>query len=1261
MVSLVAQLRLCLRTLHIPLKTLHVRFYSNVGNRFEPKQSDLSVVASFQSPWTAAAAFPDSVGQRSQALFQQPRPERNIRDVNEAKAARRAEIERRCATLQPPLLAGVLGHMESFQAAIQISQPLTDQAWEVLKPRLLAQRPYAEKREQDRIQQSQMIQAEYKQRRQQEAQLKETKETFDREWDSVQTPVRNRISALADERIGHTWASGNKITKDTCPMFAADVLLYARQRFYEDMDREDTTAVAAGEPVKLDPPNGPPTRKLILENMKWLFDTKIKPLTEHFQKELFLCNGCDGNFKFYGFEGVIQHYAAKHTTTLSMGSVVVHWRAEWPEHPPFNPNPSVAKAAYYKVPTPAIASPQGPSTGEQPLPVPYGSYGQNIDSQAAPHTFGALQQPPETYNSTYGGHQQDITHALPPAHPGAPHLDTSHLQAVPQTSNFTASFSGSQNAHGGFQSTLYGQNTQAYSSPFLGQAHPITNPNIPQVPEQNLTRVPGPDFGANAYGKTSTISRPSGLPSYNIPFHSFEPGRTFAPQATDLYKVQMDTMARHARDVWFATAGIKDIPQSVRIYVVIQHTASRFAARFTNEPSLAMFIDGIDHSSVMRPVRSLNGLACKTCVHTGAGTGERRLFTLPHLLNHFKNTHVENPHTPMNVPSSRGIPRLDWKTEMIELPETPLIADLINAPGIDDSKLDLISWALPGAFPSPLPRMGATSSLGPVPIYRGDYNRDSIASKTIPNALPESLVGPLLGARDRVDDQVYNGPLSEFRLLSQNEQPSEPPGEDEYDPHRPAFLGKIVKSELGPSQSRKHTVSSPARNGRQSVLNGRRDESPYTMARYEESHRPAYRDAPSQSVFKNDRTDLRYEQPGNPRRLTSPKGVHILGSGGHYEEQDVARSIREAYENMRNYDGAAESNKRLVRVSETSQAFENKLPVTLERRTQSPNEGAVKAADQFLNSLGRGVTTGLGSETVPSRNGSAAQSASRWVDDSQGRREERHANQGVDSYGWEPENTNREIKSNELSSNQIRAGSLAPRGEKPNPFQRPTSDVQYAREYRSTSHIQTPLNGSRLDARSPAIYAPYQPPQPAVIYRPDVADHPVQKPRSRGDSVQMSQASRYRTRSRSPRVASADTSYHRARTPIEEPRHEAVYRIRSPLASKDTRYHKAPSYDYAPLERYEYIDDRSGYEDPYRQRIEYVPMRVGEHSSLERGRYVMAQPLDSRPHPEHVRIERGYGEEPIYERNGQLYHEGPRAYQVQGYGNAPQPIHGYRY
>ena len=66
-------------------------------------------------------------------------------------------------------------------------------------------------------------------------------------------------------------------------------LIYVRKRFYAEIAKDEAAARAAGQQAKVDPPNGPFTQKLILENMKWVFDMKIKPHTEQYRKELFLC------------------------------------------------------------------------------------------------------------------------------------------------------------------------------------------------------------------------------------------------------------------------------------------------------------------------------------------------------------------------------------------------------------------------------------------------------------------------------------------------------------------------------------------------------------------------------------------------------------------------------------------------------------------------------------------------------------------------------------------------------------------------------------------------------------------------------------------------------------------------------------------------------------------------------------------------------------------------------------------------------------
>ncbi|KAH6611657.1 hypothetical protein C7974DRAFT_429582 [Boeremia exigua] len=235
----------------------------------------------------------------------QPNQQRNLHDANEAKATRKTDIERR----QP----------------IQISQPMTDYAWSVLQPRLIANLPAAQQAEADHVSRAALLPTKQTDRRHQDANSKEAKEAMDREWEESQRPIRDRLSAIADDFINREWDHGKALTHENSPKFAADLLMHVRRAYYE--------GVNAAEPSDRPP--------LVLENMKWLYDNKLKPLTEQYRREIFFCHGsdCDQATRPFGFEGVVQHYGAKHTTAFSSGNIVVAWReAEWPEETPFHPH-----------------------------------------------------------------------------------------------------------------------------------------------------------------------------------------------------------------------------------------------------------------------------------------------------------------------------------------------------------------------------------------------------------------------------------------------------------------------------------------------------------------------------------------------------------------------------------------------------------------------------------------------------------------------------------------------------------------------------------------------------------------------------------------------------------------------------------------------------------------------------------------------------------------------------------------------------------
>ncbi|KAF5869876.1 putative tetratricopeptide repeat domain protein [Botrytis fragariae] len=76
--------------------------------------------------------------------YTKPMPERTAFEIAELRAERRADIERRCAELDPPLTKELLASMPSYRTTIQDVRPLTELGWEFLKRNFLAERTMAE-------------------------------------------------------------------------------------------------------------------------------------------------------------------------------------------------------------------------------------------------------------------------------------------------------------------------------------------------------------------------------------------------------------------------------------------------------------------------------------------------------------------------------------------------------------------------------------------------------------------------------------------------------------------------------------------------------------------------------------------------------------------------------------------------------------------------------------------------------------------------------------------------------------------------------------------------------------------------------------------------------------------------------------------------------------------------------------------------------------------------------------------------------------
>jgi hypothetical protein len=658
--------------------------------------------------------------QPGQSGSTQPSHQRNLQDANEAKASRKTDIERRCREMSPSIPPNILRHMDSFKAALQISHPMNDHAWSVLQPRLLAQLPAAQQAEANHVSHATSLSStKPADRRFQDANSKEAKEAMDREWEDLQRPIRDKLSAIADDFINQDWDEGRALTLESSPKFAADLLAHVRRKYHETATEQEHTDDAGSKP------------KLVLENMKWVYDNKIKPLTDQFRKDLFFCNGqdCESSARPYGFEGVVQHYGAKHTHAFSSGNIVVAWReAEWPEETPFNPDPLSVNPFQH-----------GHGPGAPGYNGHYGGYSRA--GTATPHM--PTHMPQASPGPYYGGNYNGPFH--PPQPPGVP---MAGYEYNPQYGTPVDHYP-------------YPMGPPGYASQVGGHSYmpspAMNNPGIAPPPPA----MPPPPPGHAAQDSVSSSNDGAG--------HS-----------TILFDKQVSTVIEMSQDIWKNTAGIKDMTNSLRMYILLHRVISRFHVEFNHEPNLTHFIDAFSNHEIPKSLKLAPGLSCKACQQesthqlTGAyyaKPAERKTYTVLNLLLHFRAQHLAP--VPYGPAYGQQMHSLDWKEHMIELPSDRIISGLLHAPGMDDEKLLTIATVFPSLFPMPLPKISKAESNG-------------LASP------------PLTGSKDTVtasgssgDTPIQSRPSS--IASAQRESPALPkPVEDEYDHPCPSIQCKSL-------------------------------------------------------------------------------------------------------------------------------------------------------------------------------------------------------------------------------------------------------------------------------------------------------------------------------------------------------------------------------------------------------------------------------------------------------------------------------------
>lgn len=666
-------------------------------------------------------------------------PTRTKAGAMEARALRRAEIERRCIELSPPISPRLLEHMDSFQASMQIPMPLTDEAWDLLKPKLLSQRQTAERREQENNAAAEALKPTGD-----KAQDMDDPEKIKERWEIFQKPVRKDLGDYVDQLVHSAWADGRAINAQTASSFAADALVFARNRYATEKPK----SMQAGSAFRL-----------VLHNMKWLYDNKIKPLTEaaHGVKDLFRCAGCGEESKTFPFDSLIQHYATNHTDKFGANHVggVAWYEALWPEDPPFQTSPeSEARQKALRTPFPSHQVGTSGTRAEagpfkQPESEQYAVY------QPKPGLHG---MPPPTSPGFYTGVSGPF---------GGYHTPVQQYPSMATSPAFSET--------PGYPPPSYSAQMSP-TSPFDGHGPPFgQHPHTP---------APGPRPG--------TWSTSPGYPPHQPPY-----APSPAQNQPSFLQMQMDEVAHISREIWDALLPVKQIPPSVRLYVILQHVVSRFRNRFSNEPNVDLFFQCLGSHTYMQPMKDANGLACRVCVNEKESReeghshgvpqpeGGRKLYSFYFLLHHFKNVHVETKLALENAQTHddpEDQKRLDWKEDMIELPEKLLICRLKELPGMTEaSRLNIFKEVFPDLFkdvtPQYSPPFGQTGPVRHGTSWTGHPPASAVAHHTGQEAIDPLLAQGVI----KLEPQVpYPGPWS-------YPTPSVP-REDEYDPRRPSVM-----------------------------------------------------------------------------------------------------------------------------------------------------------------------------------------------------------------------------------------------------------------------------------------------------------------------------------------------------------------------------------------------------------------------------------------------------------------------------------------
>lgn len=572
-----------------------------------------------------------------------PPPHQHYRPtpVQALKDAKKADIEYRAQTdIHPPILLGTLENMGVFQAAVNDLQPLDDNSWLPLKARLIIEREQTQELEYKRMTTASAIQSTLPNFKP-DSQSSYKGKAVDRQkadYELSQEPIRKRLGALADRHIEKHWSGGRDVAYPNLPDFAADVLCSVRALYMQAIKDEGVNS-------------SDPEAFLNLDSMKWVYEHKIKPRAVRITLELFNCCVCE-NSRFYAFEGMIQHFGAKHDEDFGENNVIVQWRrAAWTEDPPFvYHGPMVRPRAGLPVTTSAeIGNSMAAAASLPTQPVSANTtdtaFTGNSHEMAAAASLPTQPSPATATATTPAG----INHAM---------AATASLPTQPASMNATATTSA--------EVTQEQATAAASLLPSLLRGLPQAQP-IEASSKDTATSTSTANF------------------------------------------VDPSVISQTAYWYWSALENVRGLWNSVRLTATLNSLVKcckKHSDKAFDLDTLAVALRLPAAKELLVP----RDLACQICVVSKFGSSvsfpsyaERTrggFFASPlALVEHFQAVHQD----------SRA-KAFGWLHEMIEVPDDEDIRGLMTAVGMNDSKLAILADAFPRVFPQPLPPIGTVTS-----------------------------------------------------------------------------------------------------------------------------------------------------------------------------------------------------------------------------------------------------------------------------------------------------------------------------------------------------------------------------------------------------------------------------------------------------------------------------------------------------------------------------------------------------------------------